>query len=1820
MGKASRRQRTSQPHPTGPNVLAPEFNGQKDWMEFVPKEHHDLVGVDDRKLMEIARKHVPLSHPFHRALQWDPNNPTKLAANTEAVERKLVAPNASTPTASGKAPLKDFPSWDTYVSDSAAMTKAQMLLQAIDNMPFDHPELEDVKRRLSAVARANADALAADMKRSAAAPQKDGLVDAVAEPPDLGRRLCEAASAAKQAEREQGSAAQWGAEEMDARLARKPWKTATPFLPHDVEEEERVLEADRLRRERETGQTLESGFVTGDDVMEMHERGFMSKALFDKMHPIIEAAASEVGDSPSEPTKLNMSEVMSVEDGDELNKAVNLYRDWQVAQGHGSYAAVSTLKQMLKHGYIPKHLVRKLRPRIEAMDFSADQSLTDLLTDEEGETLRHAVARYTAAEGKDVGPSIPVTFRFKSFKLSYKYLDSMIARGYMTNPVFEKIQPLMAKVCGKFKAGVLATEEVTVFDVRSYMTDAETESLRASFVEYWRECEMFNNSPEKRQAKAMADRVIESLPKADDAALRADRPMEVAASMVSQLEAEWMRDVQFAFVSCALAPRELAGTIAHGYVPVELFEKLSTGLMHAVTVSFDATGTILDSKQVVDATTVFVEEEITTLIAATAQYDGALVKQTLPISKEDRAARVELARRIHSQSTRIRANLKAFLKKQAAAEEARHAEPEEEAGAESAPAPSALKEEETLKAIKAELASLADADAEELCSIRFRKVATTLVALLASKWLRRVKVDFGTFEVDAKRLAKVIAHGYLPLALLDKVHDELTARMKIFVNSNGTPEVSPKVVDASDVFGEAEVGTFRTAYSRYVVDMLGGGSKALSTRQRELRIGLARLIDGGVPEARAEMTGHLVKAVVKQKQLCVPPTACSTDTTKSAEELAALEQERIARKKTIQANVNRAREEQARQQKAQAPAHKHVELSNLELKALTSSQLFDMHEALESKVFRELGTAERLAGYLKRIRLVMNIKERAERGVLPTTTTADEGSQYAQGTINGPHLCRMVESGYMPDKIYKKLDPLVRSLASDEATLARVTASGKRLDVSEILDSEEAALLEVAYELYHIEVVEGDCSMRVVLDARMARRERAAARLQARARGRRVRRHAALAARVSAHARAWVRAATRIQALWRGRRVRQLECVREAWVGAWWNAAVTRTRHQAATRIQAVARGRWVQRVLRPHRAATKIQAGVRGCLERARARRFKRPAFQSYAVYRTLYHETEAMRGEPAPSDSDVHYLLRAVGSACFDIAEQRARQTSLDFMRSSPLIYKADGCTDPDHVLEWVKKHQYLHARQTAALLSHADFRAIVGEKALDELIFGAQLFDTDCPPEEGLRMYSGNEQARQYRIEAIGIVLALPGKGFDATIHALGAAMSPTIEHHARKVYTLRAFMAIEARIGRCFTAFPEFWDDACEGLAQKLARAVETQGPPPTPSEEPLRVGECVTWTALHTKTNTQYTHWGHIVKFTKRGRMAWLANVGSIVLPDEMPSKLPLPSADVVQLFPGTFPVSVKELDRPNALLSKYIGEVVRLKRETKPTKTPAKATAKAPATKPPLPERTTRPPSPERKTRKRTLPASLSSSAPPPASTGTHRLGDRMLVVAGVAHRARVRVVEMKFDEHTGRHTVSVLQVICAKKRTLHGKFLTTNDVHVIEVLRHFKGEWSRLLSHARIVGKAGLMFRARFDKVHRRHEKAAAKEAARLVRETAPRRCRECDEAKPREAYTASQWAKGDGKRTCTPCQDAAKAERQRQQDEAKRLEVAALLEAECVICCREAVPAEERAIFECAHWVCNDCASEMHKRNELRSCPYCRHPIEKPQQYVVL
>ena len=65
------------------NNLSKAFEGHKDWMSYVPKEFHALVGVDDGKLFCIAQEFVPKDHPFHTHL---------VALKTRSTRPTLVSP------------------------------------------------------------------------------------------------------------------------------------------------------------------------------------------------------------------------------------------------------------------------------------------------------------------------------------------------------------------------------------------------------------------------------------------------------------------------------------------------------------------------------------------------------------------------------------------------------------------------------------------------------------------------------------------------------------------------------------------------------------------------------------------------------------------------------------------------------------------------------------------------------------------------------------------------------------------------------------------------------------------------------------------------------------------------------------------------------------------------------------------------------------------------------------------------------------------------------------------------------------------------------------------------------------------------------------------------------------------------------------------------------------------------------------------------------------------------------------------------------------------------------------------------------------------------------------------------------------------------------------------------------------------------------------------------------------------------------------------------------------------------------------------------
>ena len=132
-----------------------------------------------------------------------------------------------------------------------------------------------------------------------------------------------------------------------------------------------------------------------------------------------------------------------------------------------------------------------------------------------------------------------------------------------------------------------------------------------------------------------------------------------------------------------------------------------------------------------------------------------------------------------------------------------------------------------------------------------------------------------------------------------------------------------------------------------------------------------------------------------------------------------------------------------------------------------------------------------------------------------------------------------------------------------------------------------------------------------------------------------------------------------------------------------------------------------------------------------------------------------------------------------------------------------------------------------------------------------------------------------------------------------------------------------------------------------------------------------------------------------------------------------------------------------------------------------------------------------------------------------------------------------------------------------------------------------------------------------------------------------APRRCRECQNSLPREAYTATQWKKP--QRTCQDCQAAlaeaaaalkvaASAEAAAEAAAAAAAEAAAAEAAAAAAAprawncgvCWEDCEANERTHMKCAHWMCLGCASHMLRLNTLHECPFCRDKIHNPHMLL--
>lgn len=243
----------------------------------------------------------------------------------------------------------------------------------------------------------------------------------------------------------------------------------------------------------------------------------------------------------------------------------------------------------------------------------------------------------------------------------------------------------------------------------------------------------------------------------------------------------------------------------------------------------------------------------------------------------------------------------------------------------------------------------------------------------------------------------------------------------------------------------------------------------------------------------------------------------------------------------------------------------------------------------------------------------------------------------------------------------------------------------------------------------------------------------------------------------------------------------------------------------------------------------------------------------------------------------------------------------------------------------------------------------------------------------------------------------------------------------------------------------------------------------------------------------------------------------------------------------------------------------------------------------------------------QNKPRIRSLGNGFGAVMEPPAPK--YALGDRILCLVGGDVRAKGVIT--RTSESWPELLVDIRQ---AADPSFLGRTVNLSNVIVVQKLEGFKFEWQRLHRHARFVGFLAVTLTTLLLRIRRRREK----EELRLHRLHAPRSCKTCATCKPQSGFSTSQWLKPDGKRTCLECQEAATAEAQKQKEEAQRKELEELLEAECVVCYAEAVPPENRAIFDCAHWICKGCASEMHLRNELKNCPHCRHTISMPHQYV--
>ena len=113
--------------------------------------------------------------------------------------------------------------------------------------------------------------------------------------------------------------------------------------------------------------------------------------------------------------------------------------------------------------------------------------------------------------------------------------------------------------------------------------------------------------------------------------------------------------------------------------------------------------------------------------------------------------------------------------------------------------------------------------------------------------------------------------------------------------------------------------------------------------------------------------------------------------------------------------------------------------------------------------------------------------------------------------------------------------------------------------------------------------------------------------------------------------------------------------------------------------------------------------------------------------------------------------------------------------------MIYKADGCTDPDAVLKWVADHACLPPDLLIDFFGGPHAERLLGRVHVCQLFCGARLFDSDPTPEI---MIAHSDLTK--RIADVFKVMLLPVYGFKdlvASVASKGAA-----EVHKTKVFYL------------------------------------------------------------------------------------------------------------------------------------------------------------------------------------------------------------------------------------------------------------------------------------------------------------------------------------------------------------------------------------------------------------------------------------------------